>query len=416
VDSAYQEGSRAINRLVTDFVVKPDGGVHPVRGGRWRLEPARGERTLHRVLAGVSATPSAVATAASVYGSLRIRAEMVSKLSLPAWDEIGVALANVDQMEWAAVLDWVRDGCRGPMPTQLQRAMPLVRSLASLPEPFRMQLQSLMQQEEPSRWLEGVQLDAPSIRSVYDALSDTVNALEFIATQSSDELDIPVSTPCDDPALTWAIEYYAWIVSVIAGTEEAPSSATPEGALSAAVGWLAPFLAHAAPTGEEDLIGEIASAVGTETVADWLAAIAEMKKWVSAIELGKRADVGKLNQADVQSMREIADSLLGYVPDGLPTETAGEMHLWLVPLLRARLRRRLTDVGAWPVSETRPLGVYARSLLAAWRELTGERPAQGCHIPGCDATFPAHGNRLYCDYHRRQHDRDRHRNATKGRQ
>ena len=139
-----------------------------------------------------------------------------------------------------------------------------------------------------------------------------------------------------------------------------------------------------------------------------------MKEWVSAIDLDKRADVGKLNQVDVESMQEIAHSLLGYVPDGLPTETAGEMHLWLAPLLRARLRRRLSDVGAWPVSESRPLGAYARSLLRAWRELSGERPAQRCRVPGCDATFPAYGNRLYCDYHQRERDRERHRRPGRG--
>lgn len=340
---------------------------------------------------------------------------MVGALPLPAWDEIGVALANVDQIEWAAVLDWVRDGCRGPMPKQLQRAMPLLRAFASLPEPLRMQLQSVMQGERPNRGLEAVQLDASSVRAAYDALSDAVNALEFIATQPPHHLDMPASTPCDDPALAWAIEYYAGSVNVIAGTGEAPSPVpSPQGAASVAVGWLAPFLTHGERVGEEDPIGDIAAAVAAETVADWLVAIGEMKNWVSAIELGWRADVGKLNQADVESMLAIAHSLLGYVPDGLPTETAGEMHPWLAPLLRARLRKRLSDVGAWPISESRPLGVYARSLLAAWRELTGERPAQECRIPGCDATFPAHGNRLYCDYHRRARDTERHQRSERG--
>jgi len=119
-----------------------------------------------------------------------------------------------------------------------------------------------------------------------------------------------------------------------------------------------------------------------------------------------------------------------YIRDNyLPTEdvahwrqAANEMAFWsrlikgaaratTADLARAQelLTTRLRQVDAWPYPAGELIGTFGRGLWSVWPRLTGRNPPRACDWAGCSTLLPldAHGNRTYCDEHRRESPRRR---------
>lgn len=411
---------RAIYRVVTEYVVEPGGELRPANAGTWRIEPATGESDLHRALARLPERPDALARAASTYGPLRLGTELLGLIPDAAWDEIGVILGQLALPEWAAASEWITGGCRGAMPAILAGAMPLIEAIASLPPSIRRDL-DLMAAGASSPDLAAAAKDAE--REATDwrpgpAMTAAINALDAIAVGSagdgraiSPEGANTVRTPCEDEAIAWAVRFFLGAQAVLAGEAAPPAGIDTAGIIGSAIGAFPDLLRslEAVTDAEDDqILGRLVAQLRAETVEGWLAASREMRLWVGAVDARKRAEAGTLRASDLDDLRALIPVLLDGTQTGLDgATTPGELVELLVPRLTARLRRLLAASRAWPYPADRVVGAYGRAHWAVWFEFTDERPPQGCATAGCSETFPAHGNRRYCDAHRLIRDRKR---------
>ena len=71
---------------------------------------------------------------------------------------------------------------------------------------------------------------------------------------------------------------------------------------------------------------------------------------------------------------------------------------------KALLTLRLQQVDAWPYPSGEQLGTFGRALWTVWPRLVQQSPQRRCTWPDCATLLPvgAHGNRDYCDQHRRE--------------
>lgn len=410
---------RSMDRVVTEYEVSESGSLRPVRYGAWRVERARGEASLHRRLAALRPTPKAIARAASRYGPLRLHADLLSIFPAGFWGEVAVVTAQDGATEWADVGDWLARGCRGAMPPALRKAMPLIQVIAGLPPEFRAYAK-LFLENAPRQDRIGAVRVAHETLGDWDpsgAISEMTDVIDRVAAAGGPDAllaaaDQGAPTPCEDPALAWAIGFYASAVEVIAG-REMPVGVDVGDGLSTLVG-ATPDLLRSLETfdGGGTEIGRLIAHLRHEAVDDWCSVAGEMARWVEAIDLHKRADSEELNEDDQEVLDHLVVTLLDGSRVGLEGATlAGELAERVLPRLRSRLDRRLEQLGAWPYPADRPIGTYARALWAVRGELNDERPPQRCAVGGCRQTFPAHGNRLYCDSHRLTRDRERKREA-----
>ena len=401
---------RAMDRLVTEYEATQDGELRAVAGAAWRLEPARGERDLHRRLARlVEANPAAIARAASQYGPLRLGAELARRAPDGAWDEMGAVLGQVALPGWSDAVEWLDRGCRGPMPAEAAKALPILRALAATPAPVRRYIDLLFHDADPAaRHALANEIEAQGAfdaAALQSALADAI--MQMALSGDSDPTEAP--SPCADEALAWAIRRFAGIQSMLAGQETPPAGIDTHGAVFTAVTTMSDALAPLEQVeGATPEVIRLVRALRSETLDGWRLAAAELAAWVEAIELRKRADLGALTSADPATLRRLQAALLDNVQAGTEgASTPGELEALLRPRLRLRLERKLQQGGAWPYPADRPAGTYWRALWAAWEEFTDERPPQRCQEAGCTATFPAHGNRRYCDRHQNQRDLER---------
>jgi hypothetical protein len=411
-----------MDRLVTEYVVGADGVLHAARAGAWRLEGATGETDLHRRLAALPRTPAAITRAASTFGPLRLHADLVAVIPHAAWDEMGVVTAQSALPDWADVTDWMAGGCLDPMPTAFVQAMPLIRVLARLPEPVR-GYATLLMDGAPRRRLATAAAEAQRELGHWDSASATaeiINAIDHVAAAGgplaleSGSKAAGLPTPCEDHALAWAIRLYLWVEDLLAGYGAPPLGLDISGILGSSISALPDLLRPLETVGDEDnILGRLIAQLRTESLDDWYAVADQMAHWVVAIDIRKRADAGRMEAGEVARLQELVPALLDGVTEGLDgATTAGELTALLVPRLERRVRRLLEQARASPYPADRPVGTYVRALWSVWMELTDARPPQRCAASVCQQTFPAHGNRLYCDRHRLTRDRDRKRIAT----
>jgi hypothetical protein len=421
---------RSIDRVVTEYVVDADGALRPANAGAWRIEPATGESDLHRALARLSEQPAALAGAASTYGPLRLGTELIGLIPDAAWDEMGVILGQLALPKWIVASDWIAHGSRDAMPSALTNAMPLIEAAASLPPSIRRYLDLMLagaSSSDRADAMKEVERDAAGWAPEV-AQSDTINALDAIARGSSAPRSVialrgadAARTPCDDEAVAWAVRFFVQVQAVLAGEAAQPTGIDTAGMVGSAIAAFPDLLSSletATDTEDDPILGHLVAQLRSETVTGWLAACREMRHWVVAVDVRKRAtaavDVwngaatGKLRLSDLDDLRSLIPVLLDGTTTGLGgANTAGELVELLMPRLVARLRGRLAAARAWPYPADRVVGTYGRALWAVWFELTDERPPQMCAGAGCGESFPAHGNRRYCDVHRLIRDRTR---------
>lgn len=411
-----------MDRVVTEYAVGEDGTLQPVRSGAWRVERARGEADLHRRLAGLPTTPSAIARAASTYGPLRLHADALSIFPAGMWDEVALVTAQDGEDDWADVRDWMERGCNGPAPAALSRAMPLLQALAQFPPVLRSYASVLLEGGSRAERV-GIAREAEETVGEWEpmaAIGELLNAIDRVAAadgpnvSSSPADEFPA--PCGDPGMEWAVETYGAIQDMLGGNREIPEGIDIAGGLSGMLGAVPDLLRPLEAVDDgETAIGRLVSHLRHESLEDWRAAKDETARWVQAVDVQHRLERGELTRADTDALRELVAELLDGATGGLngpkrPMEMAG----LVLPRLRRRLDRRLEELGVWPQPGDRPVGTYARALWAARRELTGERPPQQCAEAGCRNTFPSRRNRRYCDSHRLSRDRERKRNAMRG--
>jgi hypothetical protein len=137
-------------------------------------------------------------------------------------------------------------------------------------------------------------------------------------------------------------------------------------------------------------------ALATETIDDWLDAAAGLAGLGRTLDLIAAATGGEgLTEADSSELAARYAELVGRAPR--VRLSAAELAERTSPLLRLDLETQLTAMDAWPAERGAHVPLYARALLAAWTELTGERPPVRCKTPGCPRPVPAIRNREYCD-------------------
>jgi hypothetical protein len=103
----------------------------------------------------------------------------------------------------------------------------------------------------------------------------------------------------------------------------------------------------------------------------------------------------------VESWRAAAKELAGWVvvvsliPGAKPEE---------LTRARAALTLRLQQVDAWPYPSGALVGAFGRALWSLWPRIVRERPERRCAWADCTTMLSgnAHGNRRYCDAHRRE--------------
>ena len=410
---------RTIDRVVTEYVVEPSGELRPANSGAWRIEPATGEFGLHRALARLPDRPDALARAASTYGPLRLCTELVGLIPDAAWDEMGVILGQLALPEWIAASEWITRGCRGAMPAVLAGAMPLIEAIASLPPSIRRCLDLMAagaSSPDLATAVKEAERDADGWRPE-PAMGAMINALDALAWGSTDGRETlsegadAVRIPCEDEAIAWAVRFFLGAQAVLAGEAALPAGIDTSGIVGAAIGAfpdLLRTLETATDTENDQILGRLVAHLRAETVQGWLAASREMRHWVAAVDVRKRAEAGTLRMSDLDDLRSLIPVLLDGTHTGLDgATTPGELMELLRPRLAARLHRRLVASRAWPYPADRVVGAYGRAHWAVWFEFTDERPPQACATPSCGETFPAHGNRRYCDAHRLIRDRKR---------
>ncbi|MGC8635303.1 MAG: hypothetical protein ACP5VP_11730 [Candidatus Limnocylindrales bacterium] len=153
-----------------------------------------------------------------------------------------------------------------------------------------------------------------------------------------------------------------------------------------------------------------------ETVSAWRMASAELALWQEAVHCLRRLgrDSGAASRLDplLNQLTSTLTQLAAFagvsrgVAEGLVPPARDSVRAEAASLLTLRLQQ----VGAWPRPADEVVGAFARALWSLWLPLTGRQPQRRCAWPsGCAVLLPAdaHGNRRYCEAHRRQAQRDR---------
>jgi len=149
-----------------------------------------------------------------------------------------------------------------------------------------------------------------------------------------------------------------------------------------------------------------------ESADAWRTAASELAMWQTVVRLLNAPKVGQ--QAGPQ-LREALLGLQRYAAiDQQDCTRRGVAAADAADRLRieaeALLTLRLQQVGAWPFPEGEAVGTFARALWSLWPRITGHQPSRRCRWrEGCQRLLPdhGHGNRRYCEEHRREAARQR---------
>jgi hypothetical protein len=148
-----------------------------------------------------------------------------------------------------------------------------------------------------------------------------------------------------------------------------------------------------------------------ETVADWRNAGIEMAEWQEAVRMVRASAGGhavdSLRWPTLTNLRRFA-GISEARAAGAVALAGGPGHLNedLAPLLTLRLQQ----VDAWPLPEGEVVGTFGRALWSLWSPITAREPIRRCQWRnGCSRLMAegSHGNRRYCEEHRKEASRMR---------
>jgi hypothetical protein len=147
-------------------------------------------------------------------------------------------------------------------------------------------------------------------------------------------------------------------------------------------------------------------------VDDWRRAAVELAAWGEAVRLLRGLAAGR-DGAD--QLNALLGQLREFAGVGTPEQPRPAARLAdKIDTLRGSaaslLTLRLQQVDAWPLPDDDTVGAFGRALWSLWSPITGKRAPMRCQWrAGCLRLLPegVHGNRRYCDVHRREVDRER---------
>jgi hypothetical protein len=192
-----------------------------------------------------------------------------------------------------------------------------------------------------------------------------------------------------------------WAVRIFAGLDDLPPAIAGAGGPDAMLrsvtthvpdAFVFPEASHLDPEALANRVQEYS----TERADDWRVEAAKLARTCRGLDLILSALGTKgLPQPERDELFEIYAELLKRRPD--VRLTSAEVAERAAPLLAQRLQADLASIGGWPLDTTAPVGLHARALIAAWRELTGKKPPIRCRTPGCGRAVTATRNRDCCD-------------------
>jgi hypothetical protein len=409
-ESAYESANGG--RLVTTatnsqlyrqsvaYKIDSNGELVPVAPPTAEI-PARGEARLYRQLAGLaSATDAEIAAAATRFGPLGPLRPIT--LSDPArylyfldW-----AIRN-ERRHFKDLRRWLASGSVLPIPARLAPLATLIVAFADADPDV-----SALLAEVFEALAEGGPVGA---RSAGPELVARLMGYQF---RLSTNVDIPPPT-----ANEWISQPDALVpVRVAPGSAaQLPVAANlvlsvlemieRDGGVSALLdpSELGRFAAEVAPYHA----ARIFRLAPPETLDTWRLAARELADWTSAVRdlrILRAAPTRRRVSPPISALRAYGGVGEAEVAEEIDDERA------LSAELSALLALRLQQIGAWPYPAEALVGTFGRALWSLWRPIKASAPPRRCAWPGKCSTVlseSSHGNRRYCEYHRRMAARDR---------
>jgi hypothetical protein len=327
-----------------------------------RLVPARGEGALYRHIAALADAPdTAIAAAASRYGPLG----PLGPLPLtdpPAFMWSAGELLRQTVLDIDPLRHWIATGGNTPVPARLARSAHILAALAETDPVLAQQLVDVFTQgglqalpdEERQRLAQAYDVQ----EQVFLAAIGRREQLFYELPNEADAAVRVIPKPGTGRYLALAARYLQTTVTASEDTGTIAALVPPD-----SVGRLLTILQ---PYLEQNL-------VPTETVSAWRQAATELQGWATTLRAATTASPGQIAEA--------ADFL----------------------------NLRLRQVYAWPYPSGQLLGAFGRALWTVRTRLLHQPPQRGCTWLTCATLLPpnAHGNRHYCDAHRREAARTR---------
>jgi hypothetical protein len=354
--------STGLDRLELTYELAEDGRLVP-RDLPARRVPARGEGALYRQIAALADAPdTAIAAAASRYGPL-------GPLGLLPLTDPAAFIWAAGELLRQTVLDidrlgpWIDARGNTAVPARLARSAHILAALAETDSALAQRLVDLFTQGRLSDLPdeEGQQLlQAYGVQ--HHVWLQAIARRAHLIVEHLNMADAHVRVipkPGRGRYLALAARYLPLLVANAQELGPIAAIVPPDS--------LARVLTTLQPDFEENL-------VAPETVTGWRQAATELQGWATTIRAARSASPAQISEA--------ADFLT----------------------------LRLQQVYAWPYPSGQPLGAFGRALWTVWPRLLQQPPQRRCTWPDhCATLLPprAHGNRHYCDAHRREAARTR---------
>jgi hypothetical protein len=382
------------NRFVVDTVVRPGGRLMPAEGAGWRWEPARDERDLPDQLASLADAPDhVIARAVSRFGPLRLGASTMAVRE--SFVRSNVARDSVSMLsELAAAQDWYLAGMRSPEPRFGRAYVAAASALSTLPRETRAAISTV--------------LDSGASPSLNVDLGASLVQLSLGFATGYAARPRPGSE-----SVRSGFDMLDRILRGLAGIEPIPALRSAGGSgriMIELLTSLPEFLTWISPTDPaKRKVPDALRDMAIETTADWRSAASYLVALRDVVGLARAAHTRGLSGDETQRLRESAEVATGWVVDRELRAT--EIAERLAPLTRATVEHELDKAGIWPVRQGVTTGAHWRALATLWEGLASERLPRLCATEGCNRLIGSRRNRLYCDVHRAQRQRERVRRA-----
>jgi hypothetical protein len=345
-----------LQRLALSYDLVDDGRL-VARDPPARLVSATGEGALYRRIAALAnATDAAIAAAAARYGPLGpVRPLAIPDRALFVWamgEQVRKYMQGIGRLRL-----WIASGGQTPIPGRLAPSAHLLAALAETDQVLSQRLLDLFTENGPPLASDE---ERERLTRAFDEQEQLMLAAigrrERLLSEQVKKGDAHVRVsprPGTGRYLGLAARYLRVLV---AKAEEVGTTATliPPDSIGRFATSLQPYI-------EENI-------VPTETVTAWRQAATELQTWSAILRATRMAKPAEISQP------------------------------------KALLTLRLQQIDAWPYPTGEQLGTFGRALWTVWPRLVQQSPQRRCTWPDCATMLPvgAHGNRDYCDLHRRE--------------
>jgi hypothetical protein len=359
--------SAGLYRLALTYELADDGRL-VAQDQPAALVPAGREGALYRHIAALADAPdTAIAAAASRYGPLGpVRPLPIPDRPLFLWsvdDRFRDYMRGIDQLH-----RWIATGGMTPIPGHVAASAHIVAAMAETDPVLAQRLIDLFTQD---RLRELPDEERERLAQAYGVQEQVffhaMRRRQHLLSKDFEKGDANVRVipkPGTRPYLALAARYFQVLVAAVQelGTTTA---LIPPDSVGRVLTMLQPYV-------EQNL-------VPAETATAWREAATELQDWANILRARRTAGRDRISQ-------------------------------W-----KALLILRLQQVDAWPYPSGQQLGAFGRALWTVWTRLVQQPPQRCCTWPHCATRLPpgAHGNRHYCDVHRREAPRLR---SARGRQ